>query len=279
MKSEAGSQEPELRTRDRRFPFALCLLLLSSCLEPDLGPMPEFVAPRWVDGETSVFEVTRGEEVLYRSTLTVELDEEMAGPAGAGDSTRPIPTIVATNRVEPVSAAEFFFDSVTVVFRRDDLKPLRSYRTVETDISEFEITSRYGAGKVSIQKQSIDGTVQQDLKLPQRSYSYDMVQTWLRAVPLVSGTSFRANFVVPIEFRTVLVKVSVLGTKLIATPLGDIMCREIVLILPNREVRFWYELNQPHRFVGLNDTQSDTRMVLAEYILPAGDSLAAKPAP
>jgi hypothetical protein len=130
---------------------------------------------------------------------------------------------------------------------------------------------------VSIQKQTIDGAVQQDVKLPQRSYSYDMIQTWLRAVPLVSGTSFRANLVVPIEFRTVTVKVSVLGTKLISTPLGDIMCREVVLILPNREVRFWYELDQPHRFVGLNDTQNDTKMVLAEYRLPKDDSLTVVP--
>jgi len=100
-----------------------------------------------------------------------------------------------------------------------------------------------------------------------------MVQTWLRAAPLVSGTSFSNNLVVPFEFRTVPVKFLVLGTKLIPTKIGDVMCREIVLILPTREVRFWYELAQPHRFVGLSDTQNNTQMVLEGYKAGHGDTL------
>jgi hypothetical protein len=249
-------------------------LLVGTCMTEDLGPMPTLEVPQWQDGETSVYEVTRNDSAMYRSVLTLSFDEEMGG-AGQGDSARTIPTLVATNVVEPLSDAEYFFDSVQVVFRRDNIAPLRAYRSVETDISEFEIVARYGRDRVQLEKQTIDGSVQQDLRLPGRFHSYDMIQTWLRYVPLIPGTTFRDNLVVPLEFRTVPVKVLVLGTKLVTTGVGDIMCREIVLILPNREVKFWYELAQPHRFVGLKDAQNETQMLLQSFQPARADTLPA----
>jgi hypothetical protein len=248
------------------------ILLLAGCVTEDLGPMPVFQVPHWQDGETSVYVVTRNDSALYRSVVGLEFDEEM-GDVGQNDSVRIIPTLVVTNVVKPMPDAGWFYDSVQVVLRRDNLLPLRTFRSVETDISEFELAARYSRGKVQIEKQTVDGVTEEELRLPARFHSYDMVQTWLRAVPLVSGTSFRDNLVIPFEFRTVPVKFLVLGTKLISTKIGDIMCREIVLILPTREVRFWYELAQPHRFVGLNDSQNNTQMVLEGYRASHADSL------
>jgi hypothetical protein len=251
-------------------------LLVSACMTEDLGPMPVFEIPQWQDGETSVYEVTRNDSALYRSTVTLAFDEEV-GNAGQGDSARVMPTLVATNVVDPLSDAEYFFDSVQVVFLRDNMAPLRAYRSVETEISEFEIVAHYTRTRVQIEKQTIDGSVQQDLPLPGRFHSYDMIQTWLRSVPLVSGTTFRDNLVIPLEFRTVPVKILVLGTKLVTTKVGDIMCRETVLILPNREVRFWYELAQPHRFVGLRDSTNETEMLLVSFQPGHTDTLPTQP--
>jgi hypothetical protein len=257
--------------------LAACgLWLFAACITEDLGPMPAFEVPQWQDGEISVYVVARNDSALYRSVVNLDFDEEM-GNVGQTDSVRVIPTLVVTNVVEPLPDAEWFYDSVQVVLRRDNLLPLRTFRSVETDISEFDLTARYLRGRVQVEKQTIDGTTEEELRLPGRFHSYDMVQTWLRAVPLVSGTSFRDNLVIPFEFRTVPVKFLVLGTKLISTKVGDIMCREIVLVLPTREVRFWYELAQPHRFVGLNDTQNNTKMVLESYRASHADSLALAP--
>jgi hypothetical protein len=251
---------------------AWCLLLLFACVTEDSGPLPAFEVPQWQDGEVSYYVVTRNDSALYRSAVTLEFDEEI-DDFGQGDSVRVVPTLIVTNLIQPLPDAEWFFDSVQVVFRRDNLSPLRTYRTMQTDISEFELIARYSRGRVQIEKQTIDGTTEEVLRLPVRFHSYDMVQTWLRAAPLVSGTSFSNNLVVPFEFRTVPVKFLVLGTKLIPTKIGDVMCREIVLILPTREVRFWYELAQPHRFVGLSDTQNNTQMVLEGYKAGHGDTL------
>jgi hypothetical protein len=254
---------------------AVCLLI-AACVTEDLGPMPLLEAPQWQDGETSVYIVTRNDSALYRSVLTLEFDEEMGG-VGQSDSARVIPTLVATNVVQPISTAEWFFDSVQAVLRRDDLSPVRTYQSIETDISEFDLAARYSPDRAQIEKQTIDGSVDEELRLPRRFHSYDMVQTWLRSVPLVSGTSFRDNLVVPSEFRTVPVKFLVLGTKLITTKIGDILCREIVLILPTHEVRFWYELAQPHRFIGLNDAQNNTQMLLESFRAGRADSLPLAP--
>jgi hypothetical protein len=259
---------------NRGLRLAACgLLLVVACVTEDLGPMVAFEVPQWQDGETSVYSVNRNDSALYRSVVTLEFDEEM-GDVAQSDSVRIVPTLIVTNVVEPLSGADWYFDSVQVVFRRDSLSPLRTFRSVETDISQFELTARYEQGRVQIEKQTIDGGTEEELRLPHRFHSYDMVQTWLRAVPLVSGTSFRDNLVIPFEFRTVPVKFLVLGTKLVTTKLGDIMCREIVLILPTREVKFWYELAQPHRFVGLSDPQNNTQMLLESYRTSHADSLA-----
>ncbi len=252
--------------------FLTGCLLFVACVTEDLGPMPVFEVPQWQDGETSVYVVTRNDSALYRSVVTLAFDEEM-GNVAQSDSVRIVPTLIVTNVVQPLSGADWYFDSVQVVFRRDALSPLRTFRSVETDISQFELTARYARGRVQIEKQTIDGGTEEELRLPGRFHSYDMVQTWLRAVPLVPGTSFRDNLVIPFEFRTVRVKFLVLGTKLVTTKTGDIMCREIVLILPTREVRFWYELAQPHRFVGLNDTQNNTQMLLESFRASHMDSL------
>jgi len=247
-------------------------LLAFACVTEDLGPMPALEVPQWQDGETSVYVVTRNDSALYRSVVTLEFDEEM-GDAGRSDSSHSVPTLVVTNVVQPLPEAEWFYDSVQVIFRRDNLLPLRTFRSVETDISEFELTARYSRGRVQIEKQTIDGSVEEELRLPTRFHPYDMAHTWLRSVPLVSGTGFRDNLVIPFEFRTVPAKFLVLGTKLVATGVGDIMCREIVLILPTREVKFWYELAQPHRFVGLNDAQNQTQMLLQSYQAGHADTL------
>jgi hypothetical protein len=254
-----------------------CLTFVA-CVTEDLGPMPALEVPQWQDGETSVYVVTRNDSALYESVVTLAFDEEVADPA-SGDTAGAVPTLVATNAVKPLSEADWFFDSVEVVFRRDNLSPIRTFRSVLTDISEFELVARYSRARVLIEKQTIDGSTTEELRLPRRYHSYDMVQTWLRSVPLVSGTTFRDNLVVPFEFRTVPVKFLVLGTKLVTTPLGDIMCREIVVILPTREVKFWYELTQPHRFVGLWDSQNATQILLNGYQPSHPDTLSSQPVP
>ncbi len=237
----------------------------------DRGPLPRLVATDWVDGETAVYGVSRNDSLLYTTTVVLTLDEEAELVPGSG---RPIPTLVMTSITEPADAAEFFFDSVTVVLRRDSLLPLRSVRVIETTVAEFRVTASYRSGAVAIRKETIDGATEDVLNLPARTFANDAVPVLLRAVPLEPSTTFRINLAVPLEFRTIPARVQVLGTRLIATKLGDILCREIALTTPGRTLRYWYELAAPHRFVGLVDRSSDLQVVLEEWAVPVLDSVA-----
>jgi hypothetical protein len=253
--------------------LAAALLLGSGCFTRP-AELPELRLPDIHDGERSVYEVTRNDTVLYRTAITLNFDEELSDPAGAGAT---VPTMVVTSSVEPVGPDVFFFDSSTVVSRRDSFLPLRSYRSIETDVSELEIEGRYTGRRASITKRTVEGQVEETVKLPSPTFVIDILQTFLRAVPPVSGTGFTVGVVVPIEFRTVPVKVTVLGTKLVTTELGDILCREVVASTPNREVRFLYELEQPRRFVEMRDVSNETAMLLVEYERGAPDSLPPEP--
>lgn len=252
------------RTGYTRFYLPAFLALAFLACPPDQDAPPELKAPAWQDGETSVYDIIRGDSVLYRSRMVLNLDEEFG-----------IPTAVVTTVVEPAEAQQFFYDSAAVVFRRDSLTPIRSYRFLETDIGVFDIVAEYERGRVAIEKQSIEGIEKQQLKTALAAWDNEMVGALLRAIPLTSGTEFRMQTVVPIDLRVVRVRVMVLGTKQVTTALGNIMCREVVLIAPTKEIRFWFELAEPRRLVGLNDPETETEMLLARYTPARIDTLVA----
>ncbi|OYD15836.1 hypothetical protein CH330_04605 [candidate division WOR-3 bacterium JGI_Cruoil_03_51_56] len=238
------------------------VILFIACPREEKTTIPKFVMPKWQDGETSVYHIIRNDSVLYESRVVLRLDEEFGTP-----------TMVVTTTVKPVQVRHYFFDSSVVIFRRDSIRPFRSYRTVETDIGFFDIEAHYESGKVSIRKQSVDGVEEQTLKLPQTAYDEGMLQVLLRSVPLVPGTSFRIQRVVPIDMRILPVDVTVLGTKLVTTDLGKIMCREIVLVRSSEKMRFAYELKEPHRLIALYNPNGETEMLLTSYIPARSDTL------
>jgi hypothetical protein len=251
--------------------FLLAAALLSGlgCPGEPAPAMPRLEAPDWQDGEVAVYEVRRNDSTLYRSQVTLRFDEELLPNYG------PVPTALLTTMVEPVMARQFFYDSSAVVFRRDTLRPLRSFRSLETDIGLFDIEAQYERGAVDIRRQSIEGIEERRLAIRGPAFDNEMVGTLLRALPLTPSTRLTLQAVVPIDLRVMPLQVTVLGTKLISTPLGDILCREVEVASPAKEVRFWYELEQPRRLVGLADPESRTEMVLAGWTPARPDELEA----
>jgi hypothetical protein len=258
-------------------PALLAGLVLTACGPAlDSGPVPRLSAPVWPDGETATYTVLRNDSVQYTTTITVTVDEEAGPEPGALD---PIRTVVITSITEPTPEGEFFFDSSVVVCQRESLRPLRSERRIETSISEFEVTARYQPTRVYIRKQTVDGASDDALAVPRRTYAGDAVQALLRAVPLDPGTAFRANLCIPMEFRAVPIRVQVLGTKCISTGIGDVLCREVSVVSPGREARYWIELAESRRFIGMHDRLSDVRSVLAGYSVAADTAAPAESLP
>lgn len=237
--------------------------------------VPRLEAPDWQDGETAVYEVRRNDSALFVSRQVLRFDEELLPGYG------PVPTALLTTTVEPALSRQFFYDSTTVVFRRDTLLPLRSFRSLETDIGLFDVETRYEPGAADVRRQSIEGI--DERRLPTRGPVYDneMMGTVLRAIPLDPGTRLKVQAVVAIDLRVMPLEVAVLGTKSIRTPLGDIICREVEVTSPAKRVRFWYELEQPRRLVGLADQESGTELMLVAWTAGGADELSGElpPAP
>ncbi|NPV14006.1 hypothetical protein HPY86_03625 [candidate division WOR-3 bacterium] len=250
--------------------FSLLLLIIVTvllpCCAPAFKPLPELTPPDWQDGETAVYEIVRNDSVLYTRKTVVQFDEEGTEP-----------TVVITNIVQGQTAPFYFFDSTTFALTRYTLTPLWSYRLVSTEISITEVEADFEPERIELRKTTVDGSERKDFKNTQNTYGIEMLQHLFRAVPLDPGLHFQLNIIIPLEFRTSRINVTVLGTKMVSTPLGDILCREVSAVAQRRQLRLLYELAQPHRLVAIRDVENGTETRLVGFSISATDTLPTLP--
>jgi hypothetical protein len=219
-------------------------------------PLPELTPPGWQDGETTVYTIRRNDTLLYRRTITVSLDEE------AGE-----PIVILTSTVQTESTDYYFFDSTAYALTRYSLKPLWLYRTVASEISISEVEVTFDPDAIRIEKTTIDGTSALTLQPRPGTYCIEMLPALLRAIPLEPALSFTINGIIPLELRSQPVQVKVLGTKMVSTPQGEILCREVEASTRNRTIRFVYELADPHRLIAIRDLGNATETVLKDFFI------------
>jgi len=233
----------------------LNLLLLLTCSRTP-SPMPELTPPGWQDGETSVYTIRRNDTLLFLRTINITLDEE------GGEQ-----TVVFTSVVQSESVNYYFFDSTSFALTRYTLKPLYLYRTIAGEISISEVEAEFDPEIILVQKKTIDGTSEMSFKSSPNTYCVEMLPALLRAIPLEPALAFTINTVIALEGRTLPVQVKVLGTKMVSTPLGPILCREVETSARGRHIRFVYELAAPHRLVAIRDLENSTETVLTDFYI------------
>ncbi|MFO7676298.1 MAG: hypothetical protein R6X12_08295 [bacterium] len=244
--------------------FAACPPAVPTTQPPVARP------PAWRDGELSIYHVLRNDSVLFETRVLLQLDEELV-------DARPVPTAVVTTTVEPIQSPTFFYDSSTVVLRRDSLIPLRSFRNLETDLAIFDIQTTYEPGQAVIRRQTLDGTDDVTCQTAGWTLDQDMVRTAFRAVPPDPGTELRLTVVVPVELRARDAAVLILGTRLVVTPVDSIVCREYEYDTGTRKIRLWYEVGEPRRLVGLSDPVNGIVVKLVRYVPGRVDTAAVIP--
>lgn len=214
--------------------------------------LPGLTAPQWQDGETSTYEVVRADSILFERVTQVRFDEESGKPS-----------IRVTSVVRSRQAEVFFHDSTVFALRRFSLRPLWSFRAVRTAMAELEVAARYERGRVSVRKAFIEGEEERVLEAGADAFGVEVLPVVLRALELTPGATFALKAVVGLELRVVPTEVTVLGTRLAVTPVGDILCREVELRSNRRRVSLLFELAEPHRLVALEDeeNESETRLV------------------
>lgn len=234
----------------------LCpLLFLFSCSSHP-NPIPKLTPPDLQDGETSVYTVRRNDSLLFRRTITATFDEE------AGE-----PITIFTSVVQSESTAYYFFDSTSFALTRYTLIPLWLSRTIASEISITETEVTFETDNIRLEKTTIEGTSEIYLKPTPRAYCVEMLPLLLRAIPLEPALNFTINAIITIELRTLPVQVRVLGTKMMTTPLGEILCREVETSSQGRTIRLVYELNPPNRLIAIRDLENSTETVLNDFYI------------
>lgn len=246
----------------RRLGFVLPLVGLILLCTPGSPPLPELTPPDWQDGETTSYKIVRNDSVLYTRKTIVQLDEIQEEPV-----------VVITNIVEGQTIPFYFFDSTTFVLTRYTFQPLWSHRVVATEISITEVEADFAEDRIELRKTTIDGIARKDFRNTKNTYSIEMLQHLFRAVPMEPGLKFALNVIIPLEFRTTRVDVTVLGTKMVSSPLGDILCREVSVAAQRRQLRLLYELAPPHRLVAIRDIENSTETRLVDFSIPKPDTL------
>ncbi|MEO0073526.1 MAG: hypothetical protein ABIK43_02540 [candidate division WOR-3 bacterium] len=236
-------------------------ILLTRCSGREEKPLV-LTAPDWRDGELSEYEVIRRDTVIFRRRVLLQFDETAARPLA-----------VVTSVVEPYAARIFLTESITFALRRFSLKPEWLYRQTTTELTITELTARWEDGRVEVRKETVDGSEEKSLRVAEDALAAEMARVALRGLPLEPGTEYRTRMVIPLEFRSEPVTISVLGTRLVKTRLGDILCREVAVTQARRRQSLLYELAQPRRLVEARDPDGITRMVLVRYLPEQADTL------
>jgi len=251
----------------RHFTRVLCLCQFALSVfhfacTPAPQPLPQLTPPGWQDGETAVYQVIRNDSVLFIRTTTLRYDEESGTPV-----------LLFTNVVRTESAPFYFFDSTTFVLTRFTLLPVWSYRTVATEISISEVEVEFKSERVELRKETVDGIEEKSFPANKKTFGIEMLPQLFRTIPLEPGISFQVNAIVGLEFRTIPVTVKVLGTKNVNAPIGNILCREVEALAPQRNLRLLYELADPHRLIAIRDIENSTESILVDFTVLETESL------
>lgn len=251
----------------RHFNLSLCVghfllsIFLFTCTPPP-QLLPQLTPPGWQDGETAVYQVVRNDSVIFTRITTLRYDEESGAPV-----------LLFTNVVQTESAPFYFFDSTTFALTRFTILPIWSYRTVATEISISEVQAEFASDRVELRKETVDGIEEKHFPANKNTYGIEMLPQLFRTIPLEPGISFHVYAIVALEFRTIPVTVKVLGTKLVKTSIGDILCREVEAVAPQRHLRLLYELTDPHRLVAIRDLENSTETIIVDFYIQELESL------
>lgn len=143
-------------------------------------------------------------------------------------------------------------DRYQIGFDRRTFAPASELRSIVTENGTIEIRAEYHAGGATIEVIDRNGTVRNQLTLPQVYYANDQFLVILRALPFAEGYSGSLQLV-PSQgnLATIPAVVSVAGQETITTPLGAIPCWRVIAQFAGSATQqtLWYGVAAPHYLV------------------------------
>lgn len=240
----AGSAGGRCRIGQIAAALAAVVIALSGCA----GGAPDVelaLPPPWHHGETTVLELSQGDEVV--GTITME--------AAAAEGGWTLSSVTeAGSHIE-----------TAVITTGPDLQPLAADISME-DSGSFIASVRavYGAEELSIEAETPEGPQDASVKLPEQPfYDNDQFLWFLRALPLEDDFMAEANLVVSRTASKAPIIVKADGRETVPTPAGEIEAWKVELV--GLKQFGWVEVASPHRIVKFENEAAGTVSLLKEY--------------
>jgi hypothetical protein len=143
-------------------------------------------------------------------------------------------------------------DRYQIGFDARTFAPASQLRSIVTENGTIDIRAEYHSGGATIEVIDRNGTVRNQLTLPQVYYANDQFLVILRALPFAEGYSGSLQLV-PSQgnLATIPAVVTVTGQETITTPLGPIQCWKIVAQFAGSATQqtLWYGVGAPNYLV------------------------------
>lgn len=159
-------------------------------------------------------------------------------------------------------AASISQDSVVLLLRPNNLKPISSSKTLSTSGTIIKSEIKYHNKKASIKARLPQGEKSIDIPININTYDNDQVTTILRAIELNPNDEREINVVIGLSGTTVPLKIKLVGEDKIKVPAGEFDCNKYNLSVVGRNIDIWYEKALTKRMVKYADAQTNMIMEL-----------------
>lgn len=212
-------------------------LLLVGCGEKET-PGLKLNPPDWARNETSRYEVLlagepSGEHVLQLDRTVFEGVEVLQ--------------LVARTRVT-IPGAETT-DSTWLVMHRDNLRPIRSVRSIVSGMGNLNADVLYSKDQARVMAMTTDGEQTADVPISPFDFDNEQITTLLRALPLKLNVITGFNSLVGIGGAVIPVEAVLLDTQTITVPAGEFKCNHIQVTIAGQNLELWYETDGTRRMI------------------------------
>ncbi len=210
--------------------------------------------PNWKNGEKSTY------EIRHSDSLIGIIDYSITDTLFENNSAYQVKAITQVGRPGQNTA-----DSVILMIRKQNLKPLYSYRNLVTPQMTLKFQARYGTDKVTVRLNSPDGLKETDIDFPKDGYDNDEIVLVLRALNLRAGARYTFKDISPMSITSYAVEVNVLKQEKVIVPAGTFLCNRVQMKVAGKKADIWYQKAKPNRMIKYSDTDAGTTMLLKSY--------------
>jgi hypothetical protein len=228
--------------------FALALIT-TFCAKKKEAPSVKLSQPKW--SEVSKYQIVV--DTTPSGTYVLTNKSSQLGKEA-------IIELVAITMVKNINGESR--DSSVLILHKDNLKPIKSSKTISSRGAVLSSDITYSDNKATIKAKLPSGEKSITIPIGPNSFDNDEITTLLSAIDLKAGEEKELSVVVGFSGTSIPVKIKSIGEEKIKVPAGEFDCNKYEMTLVGRTITIWYEKAEPKRMIKYSDIQSNMAMVL-----------------